>query len=68
MGCDEVTRAAPLFAPDEGLDVQVHRYVLRGYDGDSDAARQVVGAGVNHVALAFEDPLREDEHGPDYRF
>lgn len=48
--------------------MQINWDVLGGHDGDSDAARQVLSAGVDHVALALKDPLGEDEHGPDDGF
>ena len=39
--------------------------VFGGDDRNPDAARQVLGAGVDHVALALKDALGKYQHCPD---
>lgn len=61
-------RSVPAFSSHKGFDVQVHGHVFGRDDGNSHTAGQVLGAGVHHVTLAFEDALGEDQHGPDDGF
>lgn len=56
------THTGPKLSSDEGFDVQIYWYVFRGDDRDSDTARQVLGTGMNNVALPLKYPLCEDEH------
>lgn len=60
--------AVPALASHKGFDVQVYRDVFRRDDGDAHTARQILGAWVHHVTLAFEDALGEDQHSPDDGF
>ena len=48
--------------------MQIYWYVFWGDDGDSDTARQVLGAGVDDMALTFKYSLCEDEHCADNGF
>ncbi len=58
----------PNFPSNKSLDVQIYWYVFWGDDGDSDTARQVLGAGVDDVALPLKYPLCKDEHCTDDGF
>lgn len=63
-----LTRILPNFPSNEGFDVQIYWYIFRGDNGDSDTAWQVLGTGVNNVALSLKYPLCEDEHCTDNGF
>lgn len=58
----------PAFASHKSFDVQIHRDVFGRDDGDAHTAGQILGAGVHHMTLAFEDALGENQHGPDDGF
>lgn len=49
----------------KGLDVQIHWYVFRGDDGDSDTARQVLDTWMDNVTLALKYSLSKDENRTD---
>lgn len=59
---------SPSFPSNKGFDVQIYWNIFRGDDGDSDTARQVLGAGVDNVTLPLKYALCEDEHCTDNSF
>lgn len=63
-----LTLVRPGLSSNEGFDVQIHWDVFWGHDGDTDTAREVLGAGMDHVALTFKYSLSKDEHSADDGF
>lgn len=63
-----IAHIVPYFPSNEGFDVQVNWYIFRRDDGDLDTAWQVLGTGMDNVALPFKYPLCEDKHCADNGF
>lgn len=62
------THILPNFPSNKGFDVQIYWYIFRGDNGDPDTAWQILGTGVNNVALPLKYPLCENEHCTDNGF
>lgn len=62
------TNILPKFSSNKGFNVQIYWYIFWGDNGDSDTARQVLGAGMDNMTLSFKYPLCKDEHCTDNGF
>lgn len=63
-----LTHILPNFPSNKGFNVQIYWYIFWGDNGDSDTAGQVLGTGVDNVALPLKYPLCEYEHCTDNGF
>lgn len=58
----------PCLSSHKGFDVKVNWNVFWRNDGDTDTAREILSARVNHVTLTFKNTLSKYQHGSNDSF
>lgn len=64
-GDQERSQNSPVSVTHKGFDVQIHRDIFGWSKGNTNTAREILGTGVDHMALSFKYALSKDQHSTD---